>query len=325
MKYLWKKTVGYYLLFLGILIFSSTILSPDFHGTSLKEYSINGIALVIYRLPIFSIFSLLFATLFALQHFERQNVTVAISMSGKHSFALLRPLFGFALALSMLCLFCNAYLLGPAISRLGRDGPITKHKDLQVFPLEAGTVFFSGKGKNFTFVTKEKEIYYSARASKQDGGFLLDHMEHFIAREEGYEKVEAASHFFLSMDTSLILPVSKLALSASLPTLFSAYFQEQKSLIDQGALAMTLLYRTLFPFLHLFAVALAAIFGFARRFRKKYYLSLALCIFSSLFSFYLLECSAILATGNKASPLFFLLFSLVLLTIPSYITYAKKV
>ncbi|MCH9811305.1 LptF/LptG family permease, partial [bacterium] len=221
-----KKTLHTYLLFMGILIFASTILSPDFQGKTLFEFLQNGSALIVYRLTIFSIFALLFATLFSLQSFERQNVSIAISMSGKHSFAILRPIFLFAIGLSTLCVISNAYLLGPAIQQLGRDNLITSHKNLKVFEVEEGTLFFSENFVNFCLITKEKEIYFSNKAIKTKDGFLLENMEHFVANGSNYEKTQTEKNFLLPIDTSPIKPFSTLMLSAPLQKLVFTFLEE---------------------------------------------------------------------------------------------------
>jgi lipopolysaccharide export LptBFGC system permease protein LptF len=325
-NYLWE-VIKLYLLMMFILTFSSTILSPNFHADSLYGLAKAAFKLFIYRFNIFSIFSLLFATLLAVQNYEKQNVNVALSMSGIHSFKIMRPVFLFSLFLSIFGLLLNQFFLGDALKALGKDSYLSSYNEtLYVKHLDTGTLFYKNGYKNFTYINRDKEIFYAPLAEARDGAFHLNSLDHFVKKGNSYVKKESVSHYRLPIDPSCIINESKIKRSKSLWSLIRIALEKSGAdQINRDALITSIAYRIALPFLNLFAVALGTILGFSAFFRKKYYTALCLCIFLSLFFFYLLECSAILALAGVISPQIFILIALCLFVFPPYIAYSKKV
>ena len=322
MKSYLKKTIKLYFLLLFTLTFSNTILSPEFSLD--KEASLLSIAcsLFIYRFNIFSIFSLLFACLFTIQSYEKENVSVALSISGMHSFKIVRPLFFFALFLSVIGILINQFLLGPAIKTLNKDSYLsTYNKNLYIHNMDNKTLFYRPGYKHFTLIGKDKEILYAKSADRCDEGFDLHFVDHFIKKGGSYIKESSSKSLLLPFDHTAIKEPTQIKSSTSILDLIKIY--AGKSFPNK--ILITIAYRIALPMLHIFTIGLASILGFSIYFRRKYLLSLSLLILASLFFFYLLECSAILAAGEIISPYIFITIASLLFIFAPYIAYAKKV
>ncbi|MCH9617087.1 MAG: hypothetical protein SP1CHLAM9_03930 [Chlamydiia bacterium] len=321
------KVIKLYLLMLFILTFSSIILSPNFHSESTSGLAKMAFHLFIYRFNIFSIFSLLFATLLTIQNYEKQNVNVALSMSGIHSFKIIRGPLLFSLFLSIFGLLLGSFFLGDALKALNKDSYLSSYNEnLHVTHLDTGTLFYRNGYKNFTYITKDKEIFYSPQAEVRDDSFHLNYLDHFVKKNRSYVKEKSLTNYRLPIHPSSIVNESKIKRSKSLWSLICiAIDGTGTDKMNKDSLITTIAYRIALPFLNIFSVSLATILGFSPFFRKKYYSSLCLCILISLFFFFLLECSAILALANILSPQIFISIALSLFIFPPYIAYSKKV
>lgn len=327
MKNYLRSVIYLYLLMMCILTFSSIILSPNFRVDS--QYGLGKIAftLFIYRFNIFSIFSLLFATLLTIQNYEKQNVNVALSMSGIHSFKVMLPVFFFSLFLSIFGLLINQFFLGNALKILKKDSYLSAYnEDLHIHHLKEGILFYKKDFKNFTYINQDKEIFYAPYAQAEGDSFHMYYLDHFVRKDGSYIKKASLANYNLPIHPSCIENQSKIKLSKSLWSLI--HIAIEKTGIEQinyPSLITTISYRIALPFLNVFSVSLGTILGFHIFFRKKYYLALCFCVLLSLFFFYLLECSAILALGGIFSPQIFISLALCLFLFPPYIAYSKKV
>lgn len=327
MKHLLKSVCKRYLLFIFFLSFASIILSPDFHrGRTDNLYKLGGM-LFVYRFNIFSIFSLLFATLTTLISNQERNVDVAVSMSGMHSFRVLRPVYLFAVFLSLVNLGINQFYLGESLQFLRKDHFFSDfNKNISAYETGEETFFYQNDFSNFTYLLSNGDILYAKNGTLTDNGIQLYHVDHFSKKGDLYEKVESKDYHFLEKDFSVIKNPSTLKTSASLSYLFySLKTLDPLVELDRSSVFVTFCYRLIMPLLNIWAVALASLIGFSNTFRKRKYQSICIAIFFSIGYFYLLECSSILAAGNKLSPFVFILLALFFLITTPIVSYIKKV
>ncbi|MCH9621539.1 MAG: hypothetical protein S4CHLAM20_09610 [Chlamydiia bacterium] len=327
MKQHLKLCLKRYFIILSLITFSSIILSPDLKLDSLDNFQKSTTALFFYRFNIFSIFSLLFATLTTIQSFERENLNVALSISGIHSFKLMRPVLLFGLLLTLVSLTINEFFLPSALKQLKKDAFLSSYNNnFHINRVDNEIFFFQKDLKNFTFIDKDKNILYAKNGEYLDTGFKLLNVDKFEKHNHQYKKTISMNEVFLPFNHSLIKKPSQIKISASLSTLFNAFLNKQDDEeMNFDRLKTTLAYRVFLPLLNVFAVAIATVFGFHQTFRRRYYLSLGVVLFLSLFAFYILECSAILGNGGVISPLLFITVASSLFVFTPLIAYVKKV
>jgi lipopolysaccharide export LptBFGC system permease protein LptF len=283
-----------------------------------------GFALFIHKINIISILSLLFATLTTIQTYEKQNINTAISMSGMHSFRIIRPVIFLAFALSIFHLFINHAFLGTSLKILNKNYCLTANdQNLHVKKLDGGFVFYSKDFKNFTFIDKDKNVVYAKSGKLSPKGVELSYSDHFKKIDGVYEKVLSLKSYTLQIDPKFFFEEQVIYNSDNLITLFKFY--NNSPIENTKKIQITLLYRILIPFLHLFAVFFASCFAFARFFRKKPYFTLFVSLFCLLLFLYLLETFSMLADANILSPLFFLAAVLISLLFFPLLLYVKKV
>ena len=327
MKPYLKLVIQRYLIIAPSLSFFCILLSPHIQKANIDNILQTIFALFIYRINIISIFSLLFATLTTIQTYEKQNIAVALSMSGLHSFKIMRSVLYFAFFLSFSSLFVNQFFLGSAIKTLKRDKFLTSNNEnLQVHQLDNCCVFYTNNLENFTHINSNKDIMIARYGSFSQDGINLFYVDHFRKKDNKYEKIESNEFFHLNINPAQLKVPTNIKNSDSLVSFYKALItttNEEKPI--HSKIKTLFFYRLLLPFLHLFAVSLAALFGFSYLFRQKPYLALFFCILSSLYFFYLLECSSILGEGHVISPLYFIVTALILPVLFPISLYIKKV
>ncbi len=312
-------TLKRYLLILFILSFSCILLSPDF---KINEMLATGSSIFFYRSNIFSIFSLLFATITTIQTYEKQNTNIALSMSGTHSFRLMRPVFFFTLAATLFNLGINQFFLVNAYNKLNKGIYLSSHENkLVVRKTPEETIFYQSDLTNFTYIDKDKNIIFAKSAIKQPDGFLLSYADHFKRIDSSYNLVKSDITYQLFSNAELLKEEVSINTNQSLTDLIKAI----KLSPNNHLLISTLAYRISMPMLNIFAFFLATLFGFSHTFRKRPYLCLSMLTLAALFSFYVLECTFILSSGNLLSPYYFILFGGALFTLIPIFSYAKKV
>lgn len=316
-----------YLFFCLSLSFFCIVLSPYFQKANAHEVIKISLSLFFYRIHIISIFSLLFASLTSIQFFEKQNVSIALSMSGTHSFKIMQPVIFFSAFLCTSILIFNQFFLSDAIKVLKKESFFsTYNNNLSVLHLKEGTIFFTKNNKHFLYINNNNDLLYAKHHILTDDGFQLAYMDLFQKNNNIYEKINSKTSYLLKVDTSNITTPSSIKTSDSMTTLFHTLINNnEKSQINLPKLQVTLFYRLIMPLLHFFSISLAMLFGFSSFFRKRNYLAIFCCIVSSMFFFYLLECSAILAEGNIISPLYFIIMGFTLSFITPIFSYLKKV
>ncbi len=321
MKQYLKSTMKRYFVLLFFLSFSSIILTPDLH--SFKD----GLHIFLYRFNTFSIFSLLFSALSTVQTYESNHCNVAISMSGMHSFRIMRPILFFGLTLSLISLAFNQFFLKEALEALGKSVFLSSYKQQHhVYKTPDGTLFYKDDFKNITFVDTAKNILYAKSGKKQLDGFDLEYVDHFKNTDQGYVKTRSNEKEFLELFIPSYKTPSSLKTSENISTLIQTYlFPPPNIEINMPILEISIAYKIFMPFLHLFSVALSTLLGFSNTFRRRNSLAFCLALFCALVCFFSLECSAILGLGSLLSPSIFLSLSVVTVLIPTFFTYLKRV
>jgi|GEM_PF-3369352 len=321
MKPYLKTVIKRYLLLFFFLSFSSLIASQEPFS---KAQSLH---LFFYQSTILSIFSLLFATLSTLQTYQKNGCTVALSMSGIDSFTLMKPTFYFALFLSFCTFLSNEWFLTKGDIAVKKSFYLSPFKQQHhLFDTKEGTVFYKGDVQHFTFIDHEKNILYAKYGEKKEGGFVLYYVDHFKNTDQGYEKNGSNKEAFFAISIPAFKEPAPIKNSETLLSLLHYFFFPPKDWeFYFSHLLISIGYKSLIPFLHLFSVALPSLLAFNTRLRKNYSLTFCLTLFLSLFAFFSIECSAILGFGSLFSPVPFFSLTLVTLTFPTLLFALKKV
>ena len=317
MKPYLKSVAGRYCLLLFFLSFSSIILTPDL---SSFEQASN---LFFYRFNVFSIFSLLFATLSTIQTYEYNNCSVALSMAGMHSFRIMRPVLAFALTLCMFSIAVNQFFLPKAEEALGKGVFLSSFKqNHHVHKTNDGILFYKDHFQHFTFIDHAKNIVYAKEGKKTPDGFDLAYVDHFKMTNQGYSKTESNEKEFLKLVIPSYRTPKNLKTSADILTLIEAYKSTSPDIeTNIPMLKVTIAYKIFMPMLHFFSVALPSLLGFSKTFRRRYSLASCTALLLTLLCFFSLECAAILGLGSFVSPDIFLLLCCTNIFVPSAFSY----
>lgn len=327
MKPYLKLVFKRYLIILFTLSFFCIALSPHTQNANAKSIGPIIFSLFLYRLNILSIFSLVFAVLTTLQTYEKENITVALSMSGMHSFKILKHILFFSFLISMCCLVLNQFFLTNSIKTLHREKCLCEQdKKLHVKKIDNSYLFYTNNFENITYIDSDKNITYAKHGKLSNESIILYYVDYFQKKNNLYEKIHSKKTDLLNIEIDTFKNSLDIKNSAPISSLYNNFIKAKKQDSPyKNKIANLFFYRLLLPFLHLFAVGLAGIFGFNQFFRSKPYLSLFLCLLSSLYFFFLLECTSILADGNILSPFYFVTIALCLSVLFPSTLYIKKV
>lgn len=316
-----------YLAIVFFLSFFCIALSPYITGGKTDSVLKTIYSLFIYRFSTLSMISLLFATITTIQFYEKQHVCIAVSMGGISNWKMMQRGIYFSFALCFVSLFVNQYLYKGALTYLRKDKLLTANRyDLSVIEKEDRTIFFQKGGKDFTILKEKGDVVYAKKAIANANDIELCFVSKFSPVIDEYQKSMQTPLLTIDEKPRSVFGITRLKTCDSISKFLRGMTKVHTIPdIEKEKIIATFFYKVLFPFMHIFCFAFAMLIGFHHRFRKKYFLTLTLTLFSFLTIFYYIESTFILSFSNKVSLYYFII---PLLIIPSFtltFSFLKKV